>query len=206
MTRSAVKAGPEYMKAIQAASVSYAKRDFPAALKALDEADKIKPDLPESLNLRGAIYAEQHDFDRARDTFEKALKAQPTAFLPKFNLAEILLMQKKPAEARAAFQDFRVTGANRELVQFKIVLTYLMEHNDAGAQAALREMKFPGDTAAYYFANAAWEFSQGHADKGKDWVKNGIGIFGYDRCYPLYDSLADFGWVEKRTPPPVEPR
>lgn len=193
-----MKAGPQYLRALRGASESYAARDFPAALRQLDEADAIKPGLPESLNLRGAVYTEQHQFDLARETFAKAIKVQPTAFWPKFNLAEISLMQKKTGEAREAFQKLRATGANGELVQFKIILTHLLDQDDASAQKALKQMKFPGDSAAYYFANAAWEFAHDNPGKGKDWMKSGIGIFGLSRCYSYYDSLADAGWVEKR--------
>jgi len=85
-------------------------------------------------------------------------------------------------------------------VEFKVILTYVLEGDDARARAGLDAMKFPGDTAAYYFANAAWEFAHKEPDKGNNWVDRAIAIFGTERCAPFYDSLADFGWVERHAP------
>ncbi len=198
LSRTAIKAGPEYLKHLHDAAENYRQRDFEAAIGQLDAADKIKPNLPESLNMRGAIYTEKHDFEKAREVFQQALKLQPDAFWPKFNLAEILLMQKKAAEARAAFEKLPASGVNRELIEFKIILAYLLEGDDANAQAKLDKLKFPSDSAAYYFCHAAWEFAHHNEKEAKGWAQSGIDVFGPQRCIVFYDSLADMGWLPPR--------
>jgi len=199
ISRSALNAGPEYVKSIRAAATSFASRDFEAALRHLTDADKIKPGLPDADDVRAAVYAEQHRFDLARELLGKVLKSHPDYFWPKFNLAEILLMEKKPAEARAAFKKLpKLSGEVGEVIEFKIMLTYLLEGNDANAKEVLDHIKFPGDSAAYYFAHAAWDFAHNDPGKARGWMNSGLRIFGMTRCYSLYDTLVDMGWVEPR--------
>ncbi|MEI8340590.1 MAG: tetratricopeptide repeat protein [Verrucomicrobiota bacterium] len=201
MSKAAIKAGPAYMSLIRDASEAFIKRDFPAAEKKLDEADQIKPGLFDAICLRASIYAEEREFAKAQENYEKALAIQPNSFLPKFNLAEVLLMQKKFAEAQSAFEQLAAPPRARELVDFKIVLAALGQGNDAKAREVLDHMKFPGDSAAYYYSNAAWEFSHGNKSKAKDWIESGNAIFGQAKNYVFYDSLSDMGWVPARQSP-----
>ena len=201
MSKAAVKAGPEYMGLIREASVDFVvRRNFDAAEAKLDEADKIKPGLFDSIKMRGAIYAERRDFVRAKEMLEKALTIQPNALLPKFNLAEVLLMQKKFAEAREGFEAIVGQGRVTEVVQFKIIITYLGEGNDAKSRELIDHIKFPGDTAAYYYANAGWEFAHGNAKKANEFLDTANSIFGPSRNFVFYDTLADMGWVSPRHP------
>jgi len=198
MSKSSIRAGTAYIELIRDASDAFVRRDFPTAEKKLDEADKIKPDLFDSICLRASIFAEKKDFAKAEQYYEKALAIQPNSFLPKFNLAELLLMQKKFAEAQAAFELLMVSGLPKELVDFKILLAVLGQGNDAKARELLNHIKFPGDTAAYYFANASWEFAHGNKDKAKELIQAGDAIFGQSRNYPFHDSMADMGWEPAR--------
>jgi tetratricopeptide (TPR) repeat protein len=79
-SQAAQQAGEPYLRAIEAAAEAYATRDFSKALDKLDIADKIQPEIPDTWNLRGAIYAEQHAFEKAQDAFEKAAKLNPDDF------------------------------------------------------------------------------------------------------------------------------
>jgi Tfp pilus assembly protein PilF len=200
MSRGAIKAGPIYMGLIQDAAECFRRRDFGAAEARLDEADKIKPGLPDSFNLRGSILVEKREFDQARQMFEQAIKLQPNNPLPKFNAAEILLMQKKFPEARMEFRKLEVEGVMKELVDFKIMVSYLGEGRDDRARETLERIKFPGDTGAYYFAHAAWEFAHGSPAKGKEWLQSADIIFKSGKTYVFYDTLSDMGWIEPRKP------
>ena len=201
---TATKIDSKYRDTLNEALDRYHQRDFDGALQRLNAAEKIQPGQPESANLRGAIFSEQHDFERAREEFERILKKAPSSFWPRYNLAEILLMQKKAAEARDAFAKLPPNPAYRELIEFKILITYLLEHEDAKAEAKLNSVRFPSDTAAYYFCHAAWELAHHEEEKGQGWIRSGLQIFGPARCAMLYDSLADMGWVEARKTPHLE--
>lgn len=198
LSKSSIKAGPAYIALIRDADEAFIRRDFQTAWKKLDEADKIKPDLFDSTCLRASILAEKREFAKAQLYYEKALTIQPNSFLPKFNQAEMLLMQKKYAEAQTAFGQLVAPPQDKELVDFKIVVCFLGLGNDAKARAVLDQMKFPGGTAAYYFANAAWEFAHGNKDKAKQWMNSGDSIFGESKNYMFHDSLADMGWMPAR--------
>ena len=198
LSKSSIKAGPAYVNLIRDAADAFTRRDFRTAVNKLDEADKIKPDLFDAICLRASVYAEEKDFSKAQQYYEKALTIQPNSFVPKFNLAEMLLMQKKFAEAQAGFEQLAAPALQKELVDFKIILALLGQKNDAKAREILDHMKFPGGTAAYYFANASWEFAHGNKPKANEWIDSGDAIFGKPRNSIFYDSLADMGWVPAR--------
>lgn len=198
-SQAAREAGPVYLRALERAAAAYSQRDFPDALEKLDAAEQIQPGIPDTWSMRGAIYAEQRAFEKAEDAFDHASQLSPNAFWPRYNLAQLLFMQKKYGEAEAAFEKLVSDPDHRELVQFKLILLDLLQGNRDKAQTVLRSMKEPSDTAAYYFAQAAWEFSHQDRKQADYWVATGVKIFGIERCYSLYDALADIGWVAKRT-------
>jgi tetratricopeptide (TPR) repeat protein len=190
----------DYRRLLGMAGEYFKDRKMDLALQKLDEADAIFPDFIEALNLRGAVYAEKGDFGRANAHFDKALLAEPRAFWPRFNKAEVLLMEKKYAEARTAFEEMLAKVPSSDMVQFKLVLIHLKENDIEAAKNQLDRMKFPSDSAAYYYAHAAFELAQGKKEDGQYWIKSGDAIFGFERNVVLYDSLADLGWLEKRVP------
>ena len=83
-------------------------------------ADQIAPNIPDTWNLRGAIYAEEHDYEKAEDAFEKAGKLKPGDFWPKYNIAELMLMQKKYGPAAAAFEACRFTANQEWCIQDRV--------------------------------------------------------------------------------------
>lgn len=192
------KSAGEYQRLIRESADFYAERDYASAVATLDKAAKMRPDTLDALNLRGAIHAERGEFERARDCFEKALAISPDAFWPKFNLAEILLMQHRAREAQERFEQLRATGPNAELIQFKIVLALLKQDRVDEARARLGSMPFPGESAAGYYAWAAWAFASHDEKLAGEWVRKSNEAFGRKINLVLYDSLADMGWVEKR--------
>jgi putative PEP-CTERM system TPR-repeat lipoprotein len=81
------------------------KRDYPAALRAIDTLEKKQPDRPVAPNLRAQVLLAQGDRAGAARAYEQALKLQPT-FLPAASgLAELALSDNKPAEARKYLDD-----------------------------------------------------------------------------------------------------
>jgi len=197
-SQAAIDAGKPYMRALESAASAYASRNFSIALDKLDLADQIQPDIPDTWNMRGAIYAEQHAYEKAEDAFEKAAKLNPGDFWAPYNIAQLLLMEKKYGEAAAAFQALSVYQGHEELVQFKIVFADLMAGKPDEAKPVLDAMKFPADTAAYYFAHAAWGFAHKDQKDGAYWTRAGLKVFGLERCMSFYDVLAGAGWVPLR--------
>ncbi len=193
-----MEAGRPYLRELETAAAAYSHRDFTQALDHLDLADKIHPDVPDTWNMRGAIYAEQHAYEKAGDAFEKAQKLNPGDFWPPYNLAQLLLMEKKYAQAADAFQRLAVYQGHDELLQFKIVFSYLLAGKPDQAKPVLDAMKFPCDTPAYYFAHASWEYAHKDQSQGDYYVKAALKIFGSQPSMSFYDSLAGMGWVKAR--------
>ena len=106
---------------------------FPEALKQLDAIDARQPDLAASKNLRGVILMRQGNYDQAEAALTEAARIDPKFWNARFNLAEIPFLKKDWAEARKRFEQLLSTGQSdlakeaSQLIQYKILLTYLME-------------------------------------------------------------------------------
>lgn len=186
---------PEYIEAIRTAVRSFADRDFPKTLEALDKAEKIMPPSPITLNTRGAIFIEQKKFAEGAELVNRALAIDPKFYPARFNLCEIPMMQKNYKEAREMFQKILDDLPKDELVMYRILLTYLLEKNDVEARRTLDRIPFPGKTAAYYYGNAAWEFAHGNPEEGHKWVKRGNWVFNQQMTVNFSDALKEAGWL-----------
>src|SRR6478736_7233933 len=83
---------------------AFRQRDFAAALKLVDEADKVDPNQPATLNLRGEILMQQGQFDNSEAAFKKAAKLDPKLRDAQYNLAQIPFKKKEYAKARDRFE------------------------------------------------------------------------------------------------------
>ena len=81
-------------------------RNYPAALAAAIALEQQQPNNPAVLQLKAQAYAGLKDIDRARATFEQALKAQPDFFPAVANLAQLDLNAGKAEAASARLKAF----------------------------------------------------------------------------------------------------
>jgi hypothetical protein len=56
---------------------------------------------------------------------------------------------------------------------------------------------FPGDTPAYYYANAAWEFAHESPEEAKKWLGRADWTFGPEKSALFADSLYEIGWMKR---------
>ncbi|MBI5259473.1 MAG: PEP-CTERM system TPR-repeat protein PrsT [Burkholderiales bacterium] len=80
------------------------RKEFDAALKAIDALEKKQADSPVPAQLRGRVYIAKQDLDNARKAFEQALAKDPKYLPAAAGLASIDMQQKKPDDAQARFQ------------------------------------------------------------------------------------------------------
>ena len=131
---------------------AFRQRDFATALKLVDEADKVDPNQPATLNLRGEILMQQGQFDDAEVAFKKAAKLDPKLRDAQYNLAQIPFKKKEYAKARDRFETLykRIPGGDKNqaaaLLKFKIYMTLLMEGKESRAHSMMEEFQFTGDT------------------------------------------------------------
>ncbi len=187
----------EFQQLIAKAVRDFTARDFASVLATLDKADKIVPDSPVSLNSRGAIAIEQHRFEEGKRLCDKALEKDPTFFPARFNLGEVLFMQKDYAAARAIFSALLDETPRNELLQYRVFVTWLLEGNDEAARDALDKIKFPSNTGGYYYAHAAWDFVHGDREKAIGWVRSGDWVFSPASNVPFADVCYDLGWMPR---------
>ena len=79
--------------------------DFDRALAAIDALEKKQPQQALANNLRGQVLLRRKDPAGARKNFEAALAKQPTLFSAVASLAALDLIEKKPEQAQARFDN-----------------------------------------------------------------------------------------------------
>jgi len=176
---------------------------FPEALKQLDAIDARQPDLAASKNLRGVILMRQGNYDQAEVALTEAAKIDPKFWNARFNLAEIPFLKKDWAEARKRFEELLSTGQSdlakeaSQLIQYKILLTYLMEGKSNMVDSILAKLELSPDTPAVDYVKAAVALQQKNEAEAKDWIS------AAEKNYPpqlnklFAESLYEIGWMEK---------
>ncbi|MDQ2918841.1 MAG: tetratricopeptide repeat protein, partial [Verrucomicrobiota bacterium] len=177
--------------------------NYDAALKDLDAIDARQPDLAESANLRGVIEMRQKDYPNAEKALQKALAADPKFWNARFNLAEIPFLQKNWAEARKRFQELltgnasELQGEATQLIQYKILLTYLLEGKENMVEATINKFELSADTPAVHYANAAVALSKKDDKAAKDALTTAEKTFSPQLNKLFAESLYEVGWLEK---------
>src|SRR5437763_1892427 len=178
--------------------------NFPEALKQLDAIDTRQPDLAESQNLRGVIMMRQGIYDKAETALREALHIDSRFWNARFNLAEIPFLKKDWAEARNRFQELLSSNASElqgeatQLIQYKILLTYLLEGKENMVVSILAKFELSPDTPAVHYANAAFALQQKNAKEARDWMAQAEKNFSPQLNKLFAESLYEVGWLQKQ--------
>ena len=187
--------------------------NYTQALKALDAIDAQQPDLAESLNLRGVVYMRQKKYDQAEAAFRKALSIEPKFWNASFNLAEIPFLKGDWVEARNRFEAL-IAGDNKnlqpetaQLIQYKILLTFVRQGKENMVDWILNKFEGAKDSPALYYANAALAFQRGNEKEAKEWLEAASKRFTEPLNKLYAESLYEIGWLKKKageTRPAIE--
>jgi Flp pilus assembly protein TadD len=186
-----------------AAYRAFDSNKFPEALKQLDAIDARQPDLAASKNLRGVILMRQGDFDKAETALQEASRIDPKFWNARFNLAEIPFLKKDWPEARKRFEKLLTSGESdlakeaSQLIQYKILLTYLMEGKTDMVDSILAKLELSPDTPAVDYVKAAVALQQQNQNEAKDWVKAAEKNFSPQLNKLFAESLYEVGWLQK---------
>jgi len=190
-----------YNKAFRA----YGANNFPEALKELDAIDARQPDLAASKNLRGVVLMREGAYDKAEAAFLEAVRIDPKFWNARFNLAEIPFLKKDWEEARKRFQQF-LSGSESDLaketsqlIQYKILLTYLFQGNENMVDSILAKLELSPDTPAVDYVKAAVALQQKNQKESKDWITAAEKNFSPQQNKLFAESLYEVGWLEKPT-------
>lgn len=181
-------------KEIDKAVHVFNEKKYDEALKILLEADKANPNDPFVLNFIGAVYSKKKDYPAALSWFQKALDTNPDFFPARFNVGEISFLEKKYAEAYDYFSKMLERDPKNELLLFKCFLCQLLLDQMEDAGKTLKRIKYPGDTPAWYYAQAAWEIKNGRRSKADDLLEAAKYVF--NKQTELYtETLQDCGMI-----------
>jgi tetratricopeptide (TPR) repeat protein len=178
--------------------------NFSEALKQLDAIDARQPDLAESQNLRGVIMMRQGIYDKAEAALNEALRIDPKFWNARFNLAEIPFLRKDWAQARERFQGLLSSNASElqgeatQLIQYKILLTYLLEGKENMVDSILAKFELSPDTPAVHYANAAIALQQKNTKEARDWMAQAEKNFSPALNKLFAESLYEVGWLQKQ--------
>jgi len=178
--------------------------NYVQALKELDAIDARKPDLAASQNLRGVIYMRQGIYDKAEAALSEANNLDPKFWNARFNLAEIPFLKKDWSEARKRFQDLLTSNATdlqgeaTQLIQYKILLTYLLEGNETMVDSILAKFELSPDTPAVHYANAAISLQNQSIPDAKKWMTAAEKNFSPQLNKLFAESLYEIGWLQKQ--------
>jgi tetratricopeptide (TPR) repeat protein len=118
-------------------------------------AAKLDPTSAQTANLRGVIAVQKKDYEDAVNQFTQAIATDDKFYPAKLNLADVLLLQGKYADARVRYQELQQVDPESEMLQFKMVVADVLDDQQPRAAQLIDQMTFPGNTPAYYFARAA---------------------------------------------------
>src|SRR6267142_3275297 len=178
--------------------------NFPDALKELDAIDARQPDLAESQNLRGVIMMRQGIYDKAEAALHEALRIDSKFWNARFNLAEIPFLKKEWAEARKRLQELltsnaaELQGEATQLIQYKILLTYLLEGNDTMVDSILAKFELSPDTPAVHYANAAISLQGHNIPDAKNWMSAAEKNFSPQLNKLFAEALYEIGLLQKQ--------
>ncbi len=176
---------------------------FPEALKQLDAIDARQPDLAASKNLRGVILMRQGNYDQAEAALTEAARIDPKFWNARFNMAEIPFLKKDWPEARKRFEQLLSTGQSdlakeaSQLIQYKILLTYLMEGKSNMVDSILAKLELSPDTPAVDYVKAAVALQQKNESEAKDWITAAEKNYSPQLNKLFVESLYEIGWMEK---------
>jgi tetratricopeptide (TPR) repeat protein len=199
----------EYLLLIAESIRSFQARDFKSAINYVDKADAMRAPTVWTLNTRGAVAIEQKQYEEGIKHCLDALKLDKNFFPAKFNLCEIPFLQGKYDEARKMWNALldmmglenavNKSDGTRELLTYRIFLTYLLEDKMDEAKKQLDSIPFPSQTPAYQYAHAAWARKNNDLDKWKEWVQSAEFIWPEIKRANFVDVLIHIGWMQGNT-------
>jgi Flp pilus assembly protein TadD len=188
-----------------AAYRAFDAKKFSEALKQLDAIDARQPDLAASKNLRGVVLMRQAKYDEAENALQEAARIDPKFWNARFNLAEIPFLKKDWAEARKRFEQLLASGGPdlakeaSQLIQYKILLTYLQEGNGNMVDSMLAKLELSADTPAVDYVKAAVALQAKNQSEAKDWISAAEKNYSPQLNKLFVESLYEVGWLEKPT-------
>ncbi len=195
------KTREEYaQKIIKVQNLFNQKRIFDA-LEKIDELDKIYPNHPAALNIKGACYVEIRAFDKANAIFSEILRVSPNNTNVLFNLAEVDFVTKNWESAEKRFEKIipllpKQNKAMIRLCEFKLLLCKLKLDKKEEALALKNKHDAWDDSPFYYFSRAAIAYDADDKIGAEKELRNARYVWKNDAALAAWqDTLIEFGYI-----------
>lgn len=178
------------------------------------EAERTDLNNPLIAYLRGLVFLSQNKIDDSESALSRAATLDPEFREVEYYLASVAFMKKDYIRARKRFEHLASgiafpTPRLKQLLDYRVFLGFLLQGDTDSAQQILQKMQADGETPAYYFAHAAWEFHRGDRAIAKQWLDSVPLAYSHDLTLVFVKPLYDIGWAplpnieSTALPPPV---
>lgn len=173
------------------------------SLKKLDAIDARQPDMAAAQNLRGVAWMRLAEYGKAETALRKAREIDPNFWEARFNLAEVPFLTQDWTEARrrftalAAEPNDHLDGATSDLIQFKILLTLLLEGKEKMGAPVLAKIKASPEGPVFYYAQAALALRHEDRQEAKSWMARAAKEFSPQSNKLFAESFYEVGWLPK---------
>ena len=187
-------------KLIKVQNLFNQKRIFDA-LEKIDELDKIFPNHPAALNIKGACYVEIRSFKKANAIFEEILTISPDNTNVQFNLAEVDFVTKNWSSAHDRFTRLipLLPPNNKAMIrlcEFKLLLCQLKTDRVKDAVALKDKYDAWDDSPFYYYSRAAILYNEEDKQGAEKMLRNARFVWRDDAALsPWQDTLIEFGYI-----------
>jgi Flp pilus assembly protein TadD len=176
---------------------------YSEALKKLDAIDARQPDLAAAQNLRGVALMRQTEYRAAEAALRKAREIDPELWEARFNLAEVPFLMQNWTETRRRFQALaagksdQMQGVTSDLIQFKILLTFMLEGKEKLGAATLDKLQASRDSPAPYYVKAALALRQKNPIEAKASMAAAEKKFSPQLNQLFAESFYEVGWLQR---------
>jgi tetratricopeptide (TPR) repeat protein len=145
--------------------------------------------------IKGMVASKRANFADAENNFKKALLVAPLQGRYLFNLAELYYLQGKYDLALEQYLLIRDDSLSRELLEYKVILCYLLTGKAKEARSLVTKVKLDPQTPYFYYVHAAWAFADGRVEEGRYFAETAGKLYlsGNELFRP---SLVEQGWLE----------
>lgn len=179
--------------AIEQVLADFEDKKYDEALARLEELRKARPSDPLVLNLIGSVYTKKENYQKAERAFRESLEKQPGFFPAQYNLGELLFLQEKYPQAREHFQAMRASDARNELLQFKVGLCDLQAGETDRAKRVMNAIKYPGDSPAWYYGQAALANKEGNTMRAREFLRGAKFVYGPEKTALFDETFENLG-------------
>lgn len=169
-----------------------AKR-YGTALELLSAAGPDVESNPFFQNAKAAALIQLKRYDEARPILISLLQNDAQFFQADYNLGEISFLQGDHEAAREHFRRMQRVHGDVPLLRYKILLCDLLVGEDRNAESAARAFRYPAETPAWYFAQAAVAAHSGDRSTARQLIDTATRIHGEQETAVFRETLRDSG-------------